>query len=587
MTNILPLDFLKYLSDEQKKACQSEGNTILTACPGSGKTRTVTYRLAYLQSRYDKSRRIHVAITYTHRAADEIQNRLELLDVDMSKIWVGTIHQFCLSFIIRPYAMYSERLRNGYTLIDEYTKKKYLSKIQEDLRITVRGYENPLNNKEISDAYKRVLLTRREIDFDDILEISSELLEKNTFICENIASQLFSVQVDEYQDTNERQYAILAMISKADRNIWFSFVGDRNQAIYEGLGGVAKSSAEISSMFNLDFQEYFLSDCYRSSQHIIDLYKEFAVDPVQIVSKKKSELGHIYFDESIEKIDVATFIASIISRMLESGIPENEICIVAPVWYMLFPLISELKIKMPNVKFDSPEISPFKYDPMNPFYLIAKLAFSVSGRGSKARRKVAQEVIDIFASDFDIELPRNYDYFNLLKAINEVECSSEQDGLEYFERVMESVMLSMRIDLNSEEKLTKCYSDFLENSKQRIQHYSISTSYDEMCRSFNERTGVVVNTIHGIKGEEYNTVIAFGLLHGYLPHWENIIGKSDNGRSNSMKLLYVLCSRSKENLFLISERGRKTSSNKPYESNKELKAAAKKINICSFAHEQQ
>ena len=86
-----------------------------------------------------------------------------------------------------------------------------------------------------------------------------------------------------------------------------------------------------------------------------------------------------------------------------------------------------------------------------------------------------------------------------------------------------------------------------------------------------------MNTIHGIKGEEYNTVIAFGLLHGCVPHWENIIGKSDNGRSNSMKLLYVLCSRAKENLFLISERGRKTSSNKPYESNKELKAAVKKM----------
>ena len=576
MTNVLPIDFLKYLSNEQKEACQSEGNTILTACPGSGKTRTVTYRLAYLQSRYDKSRRIHVAITYTHRAADEIQNRLDTLDVDMSKIWVGTIHQFCLSFIIRPYAMYSERLRNGYTLIDEYTKKKHLSKIQEELCITVQGYDNPLNNKKIRDTYKKYLLSRREIDFDDILEISSELLEKNVFICENIASQLFSVQVDEYQDTNEKQYAILAMISKADRSIWFSFVGDRNQAIYGDLGGVAKSSAEISRMFNLDFQEYFLSDCYRSSQHIIDLYKQFAIEPVQIISKKKTELGHIYFDESIERKNVPTFIASTINRVLESGIPENEICIVAPVWYMLFPIISELKIQMPDVKFDSPEISPFKYDPLNPFYLIAKLAFSFSGKGSKARRKVAQEVIDILSSNFGVELPSSYDYFDLLKAVNEVECGQEQDGFEYFERVTKNVMFSMRINLNNEEKLTECYSDFLENSTQRIQRYSISTLYDEMCRSFNERTGVVVNTIHGIKGEEYNTVIAFGLLHGYVPHWNNIIGKNDNGRSASMKLLYVLCSRAKENLFLISERGRTTSSNKPYESNKELKAAMKK-----------
>lgn len=585
MTNVLPIDFLKYLSDEQKEACQSEGNTILAACPGSGKTRTVTYRLAYLQNRYDKSRRIHIAITYTHRAADEIQNRLDVLDVDMSKIWVGTIHQFCLSFIIRPYAMYSERLRNGYTLIDEYTKKKYLSKIQENLCITVQGYDNPLNNEKIRDTYKKYLLARREIDFDDILEISSELLEKNAFICENIASQLFSVQVDEYQDTNEKQYAILAMISKADRNIWFSFVGDRNQAIYGGLGGVAKSSAEISRMFNLDFQEYFLSDCYRSSQRIIDLYKEFAVEPVQIISKKKSELGHIYFDEGIERKNVPTFIASTINRMLESGIPENEICIVAPVWYMLFPIISELKIQMPGVKFDSPEISPFKYDPLNPFYLIAKLAFSFSGKGSKTRRKVAQEVIDILSSNFGVELPNSYDYFNLLKAVNEVECGPEQDGFEYFERVTKNVMFSMRINLNNEEKLTECYSDFLENSTQRIQRYSISTLYDEMCRSFNERTGVVVNTIHGIKGEEYNTVIAFGLLHGYVPHWNNIIGKNDNGRLASMKLLYVLCSRAKENLFLISERGRTTRSNKPYESNKELKAAMQKINS-SFTYEQ-
>ena len=579
MKNVLPIDFLKDLSDEQKKACQSEGNTILTACPGSGKTRTVTYRLAYLQSRYDKSRRIHVAITYTHRAADEIQNRLDVLDVDMSKIWVGTIHQFCLTFIIRPYAMYSERLRSGYTLIDEYIKNRYLSEIQKNLGIKVERYKNPLEDKRIRDDYEKHLQERREIDFDDILKISSELLENNTFICENIASQLFSVQIDEYQDTNEKQYAILKLISKADRSIWFSFVGDPNQAIYGGLGGVAKSSKEISSMFNLDFQEYFLSDCYRSSKLIIEFYKKFAIDPVPINSKK-SESGNIYFNEKVNKTELAKLIASTISKIIERGIPENEICIVAPVWHMLFPLISELKKLMPNVKFDSPEISPFKYDPLNPFYLIAKLAFTISGKGSKARRKVAQEVIGILTSDFGIELPRSYDYFSLLKAVNEVECNLEQDGFEYFERVMASVMLSMRIDLKTEERLDGHYSDFRENSKQRIKSHSLSTSYDEMCRSFNERTGVVVNTIHGVKGEEYNTVIAFGLLHGYVPNWSDIIRKSDCGRSASMKLLYVLCSRAKENLYLISESGRTTNSNNPYESNKELIAAVKMSDDC-------
>ena len=363
------------------------------------------------------------------------------------------------------------------------------------------------------------------------------------------------------------------MISKADRNIWFSFIGDRNQAIYGNLGGIAKSNVELSNMFNLDFQEYSLSDCYRSSQQIIDLYKNFAVDPVRIISKKKeSEAGCIYFCDNINKTEIATFICRIVKGALEKGVPESEICIIAPVWYMLFPVISELKEQLPNVKFDSPEISPFKYDPMNPFYLVARLAFTFSEKGSRVRRKIAKEIIDILSLDFGIELPKKYDFFDLLKAVNEVEYSPKQNGLEYYKKIIERLMISMKINLSNEEKLVKCYNSFWENTMERIERYRISTSCDEMSRSFNERTGVVANTIYGVKGEEYDTVIAFGLLRGYVPHWSDIMNKNDNGKSFSMKLLYVLCSRAKQNLFLISEKGRMTKSKKPYESNRELKA---------------
>ena len=90
------LSFLNQLNSQQKQVCTEEKNILLKACPGSGKTRTLTYKLAYLVQKYDSSQKLHFAITYTNRAADEIRDRLEKLDISCSKVWVGTIHQYCL-----------------------------------------------------------------------------------------------------------------------------------------------------------------------------------------------------------------------------------------------------------------------------------------------------------------------------------------------------------------------------------------------------------------------------------------------------------------------------------------------------------
>ena len=91
---------LEALSPEQQIACSTQNNILLTACPGSGKTRTLTHRLAYQVLRDPASKKIKIAITYTNRAAEEITNRLEGMNIDQSSIWAGTIHQFCMHFII-------------------------------------------------------------------------------------------------------------------------------------------------------------------------------------------------------------------------------------------------------------------------------------------------------------------------------------------------------------------------------------------------------------------------------------------------------------------------------------------------------
>ena len=114
---------LEALSPEQQIACSTPNNILLTACPGSGKTRTLTHRLAYQVLRDPASKKIKIAITYTNRAAEEITNRLEGMNIDQSSIWAGTIHQFCMHFIIRPYAMYSKRLSAPLGLYYESNKK--------------------------------------------------------------------------------------------------------------------------------------------------------------------------------------------------------------------------------------------------------------------------------------------------------------------------------------------------------------------------------------------------------------------------------------------------------------------------------
>lgn len=116
------------LNAEQSAAVEEPSSVFLIACPGSGKTRTLTYKIAYELSR-GMDKRIVVAITYTHRAADEIQERIEDLGVDASKLWIGTIHSFCLEWIIKPYGIYLPALSRGYRVLDKHDRELMLDRL--------------------------------------------------------------------------------------------------------------------------------------------------------------------------------------------------------------------------------------------------------------------------------------------------------------------------------------------------------------------------------------------------------------------------------------------------------------------------
>ena len=212
-------DILSGLSDEQKSVCKDDENILLTACPGSGKTRTLTHRLAYLTAINPNSRKLNIAITFTNRAANEIASRIDDMEIESTNIWTGTIHQFCMQFIIRPYAMYSDRLSKGYSIIDEYTQNEYVKSIVKQLGLSIDQYDDPFQYPEVVVEYEKLLIANKEIDFDMILRFSCSLLTSYDFICENIASILNSILVDEFQDTNKLQYSVLSKIAKDKKSI--------------------------------------------------------------------------------------------------------------------------------------------------------------------------------------------------------------------------------------------------------------------------------------------------------------------------------------------------------------------------------
>lgn len=107
------------LTNEQKEVCCEERNCLLIACPGSGKTKTIVHRLAYLAEKYKDSLKINAAITYTNKAADEIRERLLDMNIPMESVWIGTIHRFCLTFIIEPYSLHDENVAYGFRVVNK------------------------------------------------------------------------------------------------------------------------------------------------------------------------------------------------------------------------------------------------------------------------------------------------------------------------------------------------------------------------------------------------------------------------------------------------------------------------------------
>lgn len=569
-------NLIQKLSDIQMDAISADDNILLVAIPGSGKTRTLTNKILYEYDCNDIKKT--VAITYTKRAADEMRERIvnQIGEVP-NNIWIGTIHKFCLDFIIRKYSRFSQRLSKPFSIIGEDDLKKLKDRLLEKYKLSndyninytldVNGNVNETIYTDYVKDYYNELFRMKKIDFNYILYESYKLLRDNVLVARNLSHIIRFLCIDEYQDTQELQYQILSLIVKQNKKIGLFIVGDPNQAIYTGLGGVVKSKAQLEVLFGVPFVQKQLDCCYRSHQEIIDFYSIFALEKFEMKSGNYDYSSpYIEIDCEITSGELVNRVRDILIDLRSQGIEDKEICIVAPQWHFLYDFSNKLRKELPDFKFDAPNVLPLKRDDENVIYKLCKIFLTKYSFTNKNRILfIVQEIMQQLKDEYGIDLHMNR--YDLLKNILASRTSDEQATL-----YLKNSLISFFNNINVLEIFYDDIHDFVLTTEMRIETYKRFGLEDDKLsleRSLRSREGVVVSTAHSIKGEEYRAVIAFGLLEGYLPHWNSIYGGT--AREDSKRLLFVICSRAKDKLYLLCERDRVTKRGELYKVNVDIK----------------
>ncbi len=269
--------FLAGLNDRQREAVlHTEGPLLIMAGAGSGKTRVVTHKIAYLIEEKGVFPGNILAITFTNKAANEMKERAaQLLDTNVDSMWIGTFHSICVRILRRDidkigydrsFTIYDrddqitlmkECIKELNVDKDMYKESSILSKISslKDSQITPDEYINEnygdfreRNIGELYALYEKKLKQYNALDFDDLIIKAVELLRENKDILGYYQRKFQYVFVDEYQDTNKIQYELVKYLSAKYRNICV-VGGDSDQSIYAWRG------ADISNI--LDFEKDF------------------------------------------------------------------------------------------------------------------------------------------------------------------------------------------------------------------------------------------------------------------------------------------------------------------------------------------
>ncbi len=352
------MDYLKGLNDRQKEAVlHGEGPLLILAGAGSGKTRVLTHRIAYLIEKRGIYPGNILAITFTNKAANEMKERIEnLLAGDVEDIWMGTFHSVCVRILRRDIDKIGyERSFSIYdrdeqiTLIKECIKEMDLDREKfressvlatishlKDKMISPDTYINEnysnyylRNVGELYALYQKKLKQNNALDFDDLIIKAVELLNAASEVADYYQRKFQYVFVDEFQDTNSSQYELIKILTRKYKNV--CVVGDPDQSIYGWRG------ADITNILNFekDFENtttILLEQNYRSTKNILNVANNIIENNKARMEKalwtENEEGNKVVVERLLDEKEEAEFVARKIEELLEEGYSLNDMAIL-------------------------------------------------------------------------------------------------------------------------------------------------------------------------------------------------------------------------------------------------------------------
>jgi DNA helicase-2/ATP-dependent DNA helicase PcrA len=607
-----PETYLADLNPAQREAVlHTEGPVLVVAGAGSGKTRVLTRRIAHLLGAVGVKPPEILAITFTNKAAGEMRERVQdLVGPPARAAWVMTFHSACGRILRRE----AQRLgyRSNFTIYDQADQIRLVKRCLEELerdpkRFTPRGIHSQISNAkntlvgpdeytdrvasfydqtvaEVYDLYQKRLFASNAIDFDDMLFLTVDVLERFPEARAKWQEAFRYILVDEYQDTNHAQYRLLQLLAETHRNVFA--VGDPDQSIYGFRGADIRNVLE----FEHDFPGSYtiaLEQNYRSTQHILDAAN--GVISHNRERKEKNLWSELGDGDPVRVIEVedehaeARYVAAEIALLVEEGFSGSEVA----VFYRTNAQSRVLEDVLVRQGIAYQVIGgPRFYERAEIKDLVAYLqvldnpydAVSLLRIATRPRRGIGDSTLARLATWADQR------EISLWEATAEAEMAgvgaAPQKALKTFRGTIESLMSAaeeLEVPELIEEVLQRSgYLESLEaertiEAQGRIENLqelvSVAREWREQAQDTtlsaflqeislysdqdairSDASLVTLMTLHNAKGLEFRAVYLIGMEEGIFPHSRSI---EEQGIEEERRLCYVGMTRAQERLTLL------------------------------------
>ena len=606
------MELVQNMNENQLKAIlKTQGAVMVIAGAGSGKTRVLTNRIAYLIAEKNVLESNILAITFTNKAAKEMKERIYSLVGETSKyIWINTFHSMCVRILRQHIDLLG--YNKNFTILDTSEQKSIIKNIVKELNLSEDSYQpnnilkiisNSKNSMisvnemkaqarfgfmknvaEIYEYYQKYLKKNSVLDFDDLMLKTIVLFEKHPEVLAIYQNKFEYIHVDEYQDTNVIQYKLIKMLSEIHKNI--CIVGDDDQSIYSWRGACSDNIINFEKDYE-DVEVIFLDQNYRSNSTILDAANAVIKNNTDrkdkaLWSENKGGDKITVYSAANDK-DETDDIAKKILDLKAQGIDYKDIAILYRANYLSrsmenscmafgipYKLIGSLKFLQRQEIRDLLAYMNVIVNKNDEFSLRRIINVPKRGIGASSMAK-----IDNYAEQYGLSLfeaLKNIDMIgvskkiitniHLLTQLIEKYSQTEQYLIEdlivgiYKDSGYES-MLKESADAYAESRIeniselvssAKQFSSMNDNLIDFISEMSLTSDADDE----NEDDSVVLSTVHAAKGLEYRVVFIMGLEENLFPSIRDAESSEDerNKMEEERRLAYVAITRAKEKLFM-------------------------------------